>query len=265
MKPSVQNFQSDQPKKLSKREDKKKVNHKWNSRLFFQLGLVASLIITTIVMESTIGLSVMRQVVAKTDPMLDPPIMVYELEKDKPVVENETKVVKKKTVVEQKIIKDKIEVVDNEKLIKDITPLATKVEPKVVETPTIKDPTPPVKSVPENVNTVEFAPVFPGCENLATNQARKQCLSENIRAFVARKFDTEEFSYLDSGKVFRISVEFKIDASGNVRDVRSRAPEKSLEDEAIRVINELPLFKPGMQGNRPVDVLYRIPITFQTN
>ena len=264
MKPSVQNFKSDQPKKLSKREDKRKVNHKWNSRLFFQIGLVVSLIVTTLVMESTIGLSVMRQVVAKEDPMMDPPTIVYELDKDQPVVVEKVKEVKRKPVVQQKIIKDKIAVVDNKVIIKE-TPLATKVEPKVVITPPVNKSTPDVKTTADNVNTVEFVPVFPGCEKLASNDERKQCLSDKIRAFVSRKFDTEEFSYMDSGKTFRISVEFKIDATGNVTDIRSRAPEKSLENEAIRVINQLPLFKPGMQGDRPVDVLYRIPITFQTN
>lgn len=265
MKPSVQNFQSDQPKMLSKREDKKRVNLKWNSRLFFQIGLVASLIITTVIMESTIGLSATPFAIKKDNTIWEPPAMTYVIDKPKPVVVEKQQVVKKKPVVKQKVITDIITTVKNDMQIKDNTPLATAVEPVPVNTNTTIVKPEPTTSAPKNINTVEFVPVFPGCEQLGSNELRKQCLSDKIRAFISRKFDTDEFSYMDSGKIFRISVEFKIDANGRVTDIRSRAPEKSLEIEAKRVINELPMFKPGMQGNVPVEVLYRIPITFQTN
>ncbi|KAA3621481.1 MAG: hypothetical protein DWP94_10330, partial [Flavobacterium sp.] len=81
MKPSVQNFQSDQPKMLSKREDKKLVNHKWNSRLYFQLGLIVSLAITIVVIESTYGLTVVKEVATGKDPFMDPPTVIYEIDK----------------------------------------------------------------------------------------------------------------------------------------------------------------------------------------
>jgi len=37
MKLSNNNLNNDQPKSLSKRNDKKSVNIKWNSKLFFQI------------------------------------------------------------------------------------------------------------------------------------------------------------------------------------------------------------------------------------
>ena len=95
---------------------------------------------------------------------------------------------------------------------------------------------------------------------------REGCVCEDkIRAFISKKFNTDEFAYLDSGKQFRIDVQFMIDKNGNVQEVRSRAPERSLEHEAERVIKLLPTVKPGMQGKTPVDVIYRIPIIFKTN
>ena len=55
---------------------------------------------------------------------------------------------------------------------------------------------------------------------------------------------------------------FKIDKNGNVTGVRARAPHKSLEDEAIRVIRLLPKMKPGLQDGKPVVVPYSLPIIF---
>ncbi|MCW5518867.1 energy transducer TonB [Aureitalea sp. L0-47] len=261
MKPSVQNFRSDQPKMLSKREDKKSVNHKWNSRLYFQIGLIISLGITILVVESTIGLKVIKEIAVGSDPFLDPPTQTYVVDKPDIVVTPKPEIIKVAPVVRPKTITSVIAVASN---LTDIveTPVAptTPIEAQVVPVTPITTPEPPST---ENVNTVEFAPVFPGCESLGSNEERKQCLSDNIRSFIGKKFDTEEFSYLDSGTVFRIYVQFKIDTEGKVTEIKSRAPERELENEAERVINLLPRLKPGMQGDKPVNVVYRVPIVFE--
>ncbi|MBT8262545.1 MAG: energy transducer TonB [Bacteroidia bacterium] len=264
MKPSVQYFQSDRPKKLSKREDKKSVNHRWNSRLYFQLGLIISLGITILVVESTVGLSLIKEVAVGKDPVMDPPTVTYTVEKPKPVVVQKEKVVKQKPLVRKRTISTVVAVAKNLPTIVE-TPLAPTDVPKTNTVAVVKPTPPPVNTNPENINSVEFVPVFPGCEYLGSNEARKQCLSDKIRSFISKKFDTDEFSYLDSGTVFRIDVQFKIDQNGNVKEVRSRAPERSLENEAVRVINLLPTIQPGMQGDKPVEVIYRVPITFKTN
>jgi protein TonB len=263
MKPSVQNFQSDQPKKLSKREDKNNVNHRWNSRLYFQLGLIISLGITILVVESTIGLSVIKDVATGDDPFMDPPTMTYIVEKQDPVVIPKLKEVRQTPTERKRNIATQIEVARNLSTALE-TPLASNETPKANVAAPVRPTSSREKSTPENINTVEFVPVFPGCESLHSNEERKQCLSDKIRSFISRKFNTEEFSYLDSGTVFRIDLQFKIDQNGLVREVRSRAPERSLENEAVRVINLLPKIKPGMQGEIPVEVIYRVPITFKT-
>lgn len=52
MKLSSNNLNNDQPKSFSKRNDKKSVNIKWNSKLFFQIGLVISLVVVYLIMET---------------------------------------------------------------------------------------------------------------------------------------------------------------------------------------------------------------------
>jgi protein TonB len=42
-----------------------------------------------------------------------------------------------------------------------------------------------------------------------------------------------------------------------------RGVDPTLDEEAIRVIKMLPLWKPGKQGGKPVNVWYSVPISFQ--
>jgi hypothetical protein len=41
--------------------------------------------------------------------------------------------------------------------------------------------------------------------------------------------------------------------------------EKSLEAEALRVVESMPAWKPGMQGCKPVNTQYVLPIVFRLN
>lgn len=63
------------------------------------------------------------------------------------------------------------------------------------------------------------------------------------------------------GKVilrFCVTYKGKVDQVSVVRGV-----DPSLDEEAIRVIKMLPLWKPGKQGGKPVNVWYSVPISFQ--
>lgn len=109
----------------------------------------------------------------------------------------------------------------------------------------------------------EKVPVFPGCENLIGNAALKKCMSKKMAQFVNKKFNTKIANKLGLVGRQRINVIFKIDKTGNVIKVRARAPHKDLEEEAIRVVKQLPQIKPGMQRGKAVIVPYSLPIVFQ--
>lgn len=116
-------------------------------------------------------------------------------------------------------------------------------------------------SVPDGV--IEKVPIFPGCESVYGNLARKNCMSNALASFVNRKFNTN--IALDKGLTGRqrIAVIFKIGKDGVVYNVRARAPHPALEEEAIRVIKLLPKLQPGYQNGKPVEVPYSLPILFQ--
>ncbi|MFN4762380.1 M56 family metallopeptidase [Gillisia sp. Q332] len=117
------------------------------------------------------------------------------------------------------------------------------------------------KDVPFAV--IEQVPVFPGCEDLASNEEQKKCMSEKIQEYVNKNFNTGLGKELNLSGVNRIIVQFKIDKQGDIVEVRSRAPHPDLEVEAERVINSLPSMKPGKQGGVEVGVMYSLPIVFQ--
>lgn len=63
------------------------------------------------------------------------------------------------------------------------------------------------------------------------------------------------------GKVilrFCVTYKGKVDQVSVVRGV-----DPALDEEAIKVIKMLPLWKPGKQGGKPVNVWYSVPISFQ--
>ncbi len=99
---------------------------------------------------------------------------------------------------------------------------------------------------------VEKMPEFPGGE-----PALRKFIAENVKyPPLAQENDI-------SGKVYVRFVVTKTGAVGEVQVVRS--VDKLLDDEAVRVVKDLPNFKPGQQRGKPVSVWYTVPIDFQLN
>ncbi|MBX2827741.1 MAG: energy transducer TonB [Flavobacteriaceae bacterium] len=263
MLPSIKNSDGAKTKVLSKREEKKRINIRWNSGLFFQIGLVVSLLLSIAAMEMkwdvkpvavftpdpdyTIEISDWKnyviekpkvEVVQKVEATPKPKIPKVTLASSFTAVKNTTKVLETKTG-------------DSE--LKD-APVITK-EPVAATTPKVV--------TPRSVNAVDMVPTFPGCEGIEDNKAKLACLSSKISAFVGRKFDTEKYSGKYAGQTLRINVQFTIDANGNVTDVLARSQGEDLEGEATKVMSKLPQMTPAQYLDESVPVIYRMPIIFR--
>ena len=121
------------------------------------------------------------------------------------------------------------------------------------------------ENLEKNKNAVPFAiidkvPTYPGCTG--TNEDLKKCMAISIGQFVGNEFNSKVDDKSLTGRQ-RIAVQFKIDKSGNIVNVRARAPHPVLEEEAIRVVKKLPKMKPGEQDGKAVGVLYSLPIIFE--
>jgi len=110
---------------------------------------------------------------------------------------------------------------------------------------------------------IDQVPLYPGCENLASNEEQKKCMSQKITDHVMKNFKSEVGKGLTGTGVNRVIVQFKIDKEGKIADVKARAASPELEKEGIRVIESLPQMTPGKQNGKDVNVMYSLPIVFQ--
>ncbi len=102
----------------------------------------------------------------------------------------------------------------------------------------------------EALDVVEVMPEFPG-----GNKAMMSYLAENI------KYPKEAEN---AGMQGRVIVQFVVDTDGSIEDAKVvRAVDPLLDKEAIRVINAMPKWKPGMQDGKEVRVKYTVPIAFR--
>lgn len=110
---------------------------------------------------------------------------------------------------------------------------------------------------------VEHVLIYPSCENKKTNEDKRKCMSDKINNLVQKNFDGNIAPDYGLTGIQRISIEFKIDKTGHVIDIETRAPHAKLQEEAERIINKIPDMQPGMQRDKPVSVVYLLPIVFK--
>jgi protein TonB len=157
---------------------------------------------------------------------------------------------------------EKIEIVEDEEEIEETILESTETNEneavEVMEIEEIVEEEDVVDDVPFAI--IENVPVFPGCKG--TNEEKKKCMVDEITKHVNRKYNTGLAGDLGltPGKK-RVYVQFKIDKTGKITDVRARGPHARLEKEAVRVVELLPDMTPGKQRGRPVGVKYTLPIT----
>lgn len=106
---------------------------------------------------------------------------------------------------------------------------------------------------------LETYPVYEGC-NENTNDA--SCFDKKIANHVKKNLKYPEKA-LNKGIQGTVKVIFLIDYDGSISNVTTSGADKILQKEAVRIVNLLPKFKPGMQKGKPVKVRYSFPITFK--
>ncbi|WP_352421661.1 energy transducer TonB [Proteiniphilum sp.] len=116
-------------------------------------------------------------------------------------------------------------------------------------------PPPPPKPKQEEVTeeifvVVEEQPEFPG-----GNVAMMKFLSDNIRYPVIAQ---------ENGIQGRVICNFVVERDGSITDVQVvRGQDPSLDREAIRVIQQMPKWKPGKQRGSAVRVRFTLPVVFR--
>ena len=69
---------------------------------------------------------------------------------------------------------------------------------------------------------------------------------------------------LENGIQGRVVVTFVIEKDGRLTNIEVlQTPDRSLSDEAVRVLSKSPKWSPGKQRNQPVRVKYTLPVDFR--
>ena len=68
----------------------------------------------------------------------------------------------------------------------------------------------------------------------------------------------------ENGTQGRVTVQFVVNRDGSIVDAKVvRSVDPYLDKEALRVINTMPKWKPGMQRGKPVRVKFTVPVMFR--
>jgi protein TonB len=238
------------------KSQKHDVNLKLNSTLFFQVGIILSLLFTFALFEMSFKTD--EVVIVEYNDLQEEDLYVYNL----PIkIFEETKPIEKKKkeplVLTNPIISDKDHSISESEVVIEPTTHEPPVDPRNVTVLELPDDLPPM-----NIMAVEQVPIFPGCEYATTNEQRRQCMSDKIAAHVQKKFNTSIAGDIGLKGEQKIYVMFKIDKNGYVTDIKTSAKQSQLDKEASRVVEKLPQMTPGKQKDKNVEVIYSLPIIF---
>ncbi len=228
------------------------------SKILIQLGLVLSLFIVYQLIKIK---TYTRQVneISGTFVRIDNVNDVAEVKIVKPIEQPKQKVVLPDKIIKVEDEKDVIETVIESTETDELD--AVEVTNIESELETVEEEETVVEDVPFVV--IEKVPIYPGCSG--NNKELRACFSAKISKFVSEKFNSSIATDigLSPGTTQKIFVMFKIDAKGNISDIKARATHKKLQAEAIRVIQSLPKMIPGEQRGQKVGVKYALPIVFK--
>ena len=86
---------------------------------------------------------------------------------------------------------------------------------------------------------------------------------ETFRAWVMQNVKFPQIA-LENGIHGRVILSFVIDKDGRLTNIEVlQSPDRSLADEAIRVLNKSPKWSPGKQRNQTVRVKFTLPVDFR--
>ena len=122
--------------------------------------------------------------------------------------------------------------------------------PDIQDTKSVEIPNAMVVDAKENAfDVVEEMPEFPGGP-----KALMDYLMENVK-YPKTAFDADIQG--------RVIAQFVVDKEGTVKDAHVvKSVDPALDAEALRVINNMPKWRPGRQNGKVVNVKYTIPVNF---
>ncbi len=235
-----------------------------NSFIFFQLGLIATMLAVLFVLEFNFELKAKKADVPRTIPTIDisVPTTFKIIPKTNPIAENKPNAQPKFTnqfkETTKEVPKDKVKPVDNTP--KDLDTNAPK--ESVNENP-IKE-VPSTRPVTPTILNVEELPMFPSCKGLSRDQQMK-CFEEQMSKAVAENTIYPEEDR-ENGKQGRALISFVIDEYGKIVDVKAldnKNATPEMKKAAEKAVGKVSKLIPAKQGGKPVRIKYTMAVAFR--
>ncbi len=106
---------------------------------------------------------------------------------------------------------------------------------------------------------IEEVPIFSGCEGATDTRL---CFMEKMEAHIKKHFYYPKEAQ-NKGIEGRVNVIFTITEDGFIENIKTRGPDKILEDVVVDIISKLPRMQPGKFEGENISVPFSIPITFK--
>jgi len=94
-----------------------------------------------------------------------------------------------------------------------------------------------------------------------TDRGSEECFKNQMKAHTIANFDYPR-SALEKRQTGKVYVQFVIDTTGNVRNIKSRSLEKIFKEEGIRIVKQIPKLQPALVDGKAVAMIYAYPIEF---
>lgn len=234
-----------------------------NSFIFFQLGLIAAMLVVLFVLEFNFEL---KPKYATADEI--PPTFTLTVPTDFRVIPQSKPLADKPVVTAPKFkdqIKSTTKDVPKQKEIPSETaaPVASEnpTQPAAENQPNNNFPAAPVETT---VFNVEQLPMFPACKGLDRDDQMK-CFEEQMSKAVAANAVYPEGD-LEGGKQGVALISFIIDETGKIVDVKAldnKRATKDMQKAAELAVKKVAKLIPAKQGGKPVRIKYSIPVTFK--
>ncbi len=214
--------------------------------MFLQIGLIVALALSLAAFELSMPYGVKTDLGTPTSSIFDDDIIPQTYHKE----------IKKPLPIPTSPVTAFITVTNNTTTTSDPNIFSTEVRPTdsiVITKPHFE----PEDREPERFFIVEDMPIFRPERNKTKAEGDADLLSYIAANII---YPDEAIRNNVSGRVF---IEFVVGVKGKVISARvARSSDKSLDDEALRVIRSLPDFSPGIQAGRPVEVVFNVPVNF---
>lgn len=243
-----------------------------NSFIYFQIGLIVSMVIVLIILELKIESKPFQKAVYNLGPGVEnfsPTEFNIQRPQSEKVVEKEVQKPVVQKVIDKVVVKPNVEKVDSkvvdasesttESTNATNTDTTTKTEGETNnETSTANN------NLPRNTFSIEEFPEFEACKGVAKSQ-QKTCFDEQLAKAV---FKNLEYPALDASnnKEGVVFLEFVISNTGEITNVSAVPNGRSTElmkKNAIKALKQVPRIKPAKQGTQNVAVKYSLPVTFK--